>query len=54
METTESSTQPQHAEGITACKWTRFDEAESLISYPNAREVLRRARAMVLDSSAPS
>jgi 8-oxo-dGTP pyrophosphatase MutT (NUDIX family) len=52
METTESSTQPQHAEGITACKWTRFDEAELLISYPNAREVLRRARAMVLDSSA--
>jgi 8-oxo-dGTP pyrophosphatase MutT (NUDIX family) len=52
METTESSTQPQRAEGITACKWTRFDEAESLISYANAREVLRRARAMVVDSSA--
>ena len=52
METTESSTEPQRAEGITACKWTRFDAAESLISYANAREVLRRARAMVLESSA--
>jgi 8-oxo-dGTP pyrophosphatase MutT (NUDIX family) len=52
METTESSTQPQRAEGITACRWTRFDEAESLISYANARDVLRRARAMVVESSA--
>lgn len=51
METTESSTRPQRAEGITACRWTRFDEAESMISYANAREVLRRARAMVVESS---
>jgi 8-oxo-dGTP pyrophosphatase MutT (NUDIX family) len=52
METTESSTEPQRAEGITACRWTHFDEAETLISYPNARDVLRRARTMVVESSA--
>ncbi len=52
METTDASTEPQRAEGITACRWTRFDEAETLISYPNAREVLRLARTMVVDSSA--
>jgi hypothetical protein len=29
-----------------------FEEAQSLISYANARDVLRRAREMVVDSSA--
>lgn len=52
METTESSTCPQRAEGITACRWTGFDEAERLISYANARDVLRRARELVLGLSA--
>jgi 8-oxo-dGTP pyrophosphatase MutT (NUDIX family) len=52
MQTTESSTEPQRTEGITACRWTHFDEAETLISYANAREVLRRAREMVVESSA--
>ncbi len=47
METAESATSPQRAEGITACRWTAFDEAQEMISYANAREVLRRARAMV-------
>ncbi len=51
VETTESTTSPQHAEGITACRWIEFDAAESLISYANARSVLRRAREMVLESS---
>lgn len=51
VETTESTTSPQHAEGITACRWIEFDAAESLISYGNARSVLRRAREMVLESS---
>jgi 8-oxo-dGTP pyrophosphatase MutT (NUDIX family) len=52
IETPESETSPQRAEGITACRWTSFGEAESLISYANAREILRRAQAMVGASSA--
>ena len=47
METAESNTSPQRAEGITACRWVPFDEAESLISYVNARDVLRRAHEMI-------
>jgi 8-oxo-dGTP pyrophosphatase MutT (NUDIX family) len=52
METAETSTSPQRAEGITACRWTRFHEAEALISYSNARDVLRRAQELVVDWSA--
>lgn len=52
METTETSTSPQRTEGITACRWTRFEEAEALISYSNARDVLRRAQELVVDWSA--
>jgi 8-oxo-dGTP pyrophosphatase MutT (NUDIX family) len=52
IETDVSSTSPQRAEGITACKWTMYEEAQSLISYANAREVLRRAQEMVVESSA--
>jgi 8-oxo-dGTP pyrophosphatase MutT (NUDIX family) len=47
IETAEAVTSPQRAEGITACRWVSFAEAESLISYANAREVLRHAQAMV-------
>ena len=47
METVESSTSPQRTEGITACRWLPFDAAEELISYANARDVLRKARARV-------
>ena len=47
METADATTSPQRAEGITACRWTPFDEAQSLISYANAREVLRRAQEML-------
>ncbi len=47
METVDATTSPQRAEGITACRWTRFDEAHSLISYGNARELLRRAQEML-------
>ena len=55
METEAASTSPQRAEGITACRWMRYEEAESTVSYTNAREVLRRARQMVGDAlpSAP-
>lgn len=52
METTETSTSPQRAEGITACRWTRFEEAEALVSYSNARDVLRRAQGMLVNWSA--
>jgi 8-oxo-dGTP pyrophosphatase MutT (NUDIX family) len=47
METAHLETQPQVDEGISACRWERFDDAERLVSYSNARDVLRRARAMV-------
>ncbi|MHB1265783.1 MAG: NUDIX hydrolase [Gemmatimonadaceae bacterium] len=48
METGESTTKPQRAEGITACRWAPFEEAERAVSYANARQVLRRARAMLV------
>ena len=51
MQTGESMTSPQHAEGITACRWTRFEDACDLVSYANARDVLRRAQEMVQASS---
>ncbi len=43
MEAEETSTRPQADEGITACRWERFDDAVILVSYENARDVLRRA-----------
>ena len=54
METEESDTSPQRAEGITACRWIEFSEAETLVSYANARDVLRRAQSMVAGSIATS
>ena len=55
METSSTTTSPQHAEGITACRWSPFEEAQTLISYSNAREVLRRAQEMVVVTpSAPA
>lgn len=54
METVESSTSPQRTEGITACRWLPFAAAEELISYANARDVLRKARALVPSASTPS
>lgn len=54
METVESATSPQRAEGITACRWLPFDEADELISYANARDVLRKARALVTATSSAS
>lgn len=47
LETAESATQPQRAEGITECRWLTYDEALSLISYNNAKEVLSRADRLV-------
>jgi 8-oxo-dGTP pyrophosphatase MutT (NUDIX family) len=47
METSQATTNPQHAEGITACRWVSFDDALSAISYANARKVLGRANEMI-------
>jgi 8-oxo-dGTP pyrophosphatase MutT (NUDIX family) len=47
METSQSDTAPQHAEGITACQWVSYGEAHEAVSYANARGVLRRAREMI-------
>lgn len=51
MESSRSRTSPQRAEGITACRWMSFDDAQRVISYKNAREVLRRAHGMVAQSA---
>jgi len=47
METDQAETSPQRAEGITACRWAPFEEACQVISYANAREVLKRANEMI-------
>lgn len=47
METSSAATAPQAAEGITECRWASYDDAAKLISYGNAREVLRRAQVML-------
>jgi 8-oxo-dGTP pyrophosphatase MutT (NUDIX family) len=47
MRTEAARTCPQRAEGITACRWAPFEEAIELVSYANAREVLRRAHEEV-------
>ena len=50
MRTENTRTKPQREEGITACRWARFEDATRLISYANARAVLTRANDMVLAS----
>ena len=52
METSESRTAPQRAEGITACQWIEYGPAHESLSYANAREVLRRARDMIAAAGA--
>jgi len=54
MRSESASTCPQRAEGITACRWAPFDEAVTLVSYANAREVLQRAHDMVRRLSSPA
>jgi 8-oxo-dGTP pyrophosphatase MutT (NUDIX family) len=54
METTSDQTSPQRAEGITACRWAPFDEALQVISYANARDVLKRAQEMIAAPSPPA
>jgi 8-oxo-dGTP pyrophosphatase MutT (NUDIX family) len=43
MECDDTTTSPQRDEGISACRWESLADAESLVSYENARGVLRRA-----------
>jgi len=47
MESADDRTDPQRAEGITECVWVTYDDATRLISYANARRVLKRAQEMV-------
>jgi 8-oxo-dGTP pyrophosphatase MutT (NUDIX family) len=47
METDQADTAPQRSEGITACRWAAYPEACEVISYANARDVLRRANEMI-------
>jgi 8-oxo-dGTP pyrophosphatase MutT (NUDIX family) len=47
MESVSEQTNPQRAEGITACQWVTFDDALRMISYANARQILKRAHEMV-------
>ncbi len=54
METVESTTSPQRTEGITACRWLPFGAAGELISYANARDVLRKARTLLPTSTSTS
>jgi 8-oxo-dGTP pyrophosphatase MutT (NUDIX family) len=50
MEAADSATKPQRAEGITACKWARYDDAAKMISYENARAVLARAHTLLAEN----
>ena len=54
MESASEQTSPQRAEGITACRWVSYEEAAELISYSNARQVLKRAHDMVTQSALES
>lgn len=47
MFTDAANTSPQRSEGITACRWESYEEAAQLVSYANARDVLKRANELV-------
>jgi 8-oxo-dGTP pyrophosphatase MutT (NUDIX family) len=47
FESSEGEACPQVDEGITACQWRPLPEALDLLSYDNARGVLKRAGEMV-------
>lgn len=48
IETPDRRTEPLRAEGITACRWASFEQAERMIAYDNARAVLRQAQALLV------
>jgi 8-oxo-dGTP pyrophosphatase MutT (NUDIX family) len=54
IETPARRTQPQRAEGITACRWASFAQAEQMVAYDNARAVLRRAQRLLGEFVAPA
>ena len=43
-----ADTSPQRSEGITACRWELYEDAAQLVSYANARDILRRAHELVI------
>jgi 8-oxo-dGTP pyrophosphatase MutT (NUDIX family) len=47
LESPDGEACPQLDEGITACQWRPLDEALQVLSYDNARGVLKRAGEMV-------
>lgn len=47
MFTEVANTSPQRSEGITACRWEAYEDAAQLVSYANARDVLKRAHELV-------
>ena len=47
IESREGEALPQADEGITACRWCTLEEALEILSYDNARGVLKRAGEMV-------
>ena len=47
IESASEATYPQREEGITACRWLPLDAALEMISYANARDVLRRAAELM-------
>ena len=47
FESPDGDPSPQADEGITACQWRTLDEALEVLSYDNARGVLKRAGEMV-------
>ena len=51
MESSTDRTSPQTAEGITECQWVTYDEATQMISYANARQVLKRAQEIVAQAA---
>jgi len=46
FESPDGDPQPQLDEGITACRWCSFEEALEVLSYDNARSVLKRGGDM--------
>jgi 8-oxo-dGTP pyrophosphatase MutT (NUDIX family) len=54
MVTELADTSPQRSEGITACRWEAYEEAAQLVSYANARDVLRRAHELITSESTAS
>ena len=47
IESASEATCPQREEGITACRWLPLEAALEMISYANARDVLRRAAELM-------